>query len=342
MKSTVSIDTLTRTYPATRMRRLRRDAFSCRLVRENTLSVDDLIDPVFVIEGQNFTEDVASMPGIRRMTIDRLLEYAARTVELGIPMLTLFPVTRDEVKSDGAEAAYDPQGLTQRAIRALKRAHPELGVMTDVALDPFTSHGHDGLMDDEGYIVNDETKDVLVKQALSHAEAGADVLGPSDMMDGRVAAIRQALETAGYHNVRIMSYAAKYASCYYSPFRDAMGSAGSLGNASKFSYQMDPANSDEALHEVALDINEGADMVMIKPGMAYMDIIQRVKTVFGVPTFAYNVSGEYSMLKAAAQNGWLDERQAVMEMMMGFKRAGSDGVLTYFAPQIATWLRERS
>ena len=336
----MTLNTSDRNYPNTRMRRMRRDDFSRRLMRENTLTVDDLIYPVFVIEGQNQLEPVASMPGVSRMSIDRLVEHAGEVVDKGIPMMTLFPVTPAEAKSDNAEAAYDPEGLAQRAIRTLKSVYPSLGIMTDVALDPFTSHGQDGLMNDEGYIVNDETKAVLVKQALSHADAGAEVLGPSDMMDGRIGAIREALEAAGHTNTRIMSYAAKYASSYFGPFRDAVGSAGNLGGANKYSYQMDPANSNEAIHEVALDLQEGADMVMIKPGMPYLDIIRRVKDEFGAPTYAYNVSGEYAMIKAAAQNGWLEEKDVVMEMMMGFKRAGADGVLTYFAPDIADWLAE--
>jgi len=319
---------------------MRADAFSRRLMRENMPCVDDLIYPVFVIEGANTLEPVASMPGVHRMSIDRLLEHAQSVSDLRIPLIALFPVTPSQAKSDDASAAYDPEGLAQRAIRALKQAFPALGVMSDVALDPFTSHGQDGLMNDAGYIVNDETSEVLVKQALSHAQAGADVIGPSDMMDGRVGAIRDALESAGYRNTRIMSYAAKYASSFFEPFRDALGSAANLSGANKFAYQMDPANTDEALHEVAQDLREGADMVMVKPGMPYLDVIHRVKNEFGAPTFAYNVSGEYAMIKAAAQNGWLDERGVVLEMMSGFKRAGADGVLTYFAPQIAQWLAE--
>lgn len=281
------------------------------------------------------------MPGINRLSIDLLLEHAGEVVAKGIPLITLFPVTPIEAKSATAEAAWDPNGLVQRAIGALKTAYPKLGIMTDVALDPFTAHGQDGLMDTHGYIVNDETVEVLVKQALSHAAAGADILGPSDMMDGRIVDIRNALESGGHTNTRILSYAAKYASSYYGPFRDAVDSAGNLGAGNKYSYQMDPANSDEAIHEVALDLGEGADMVMIKPGMPYLDIIYRVKREFGVPTFAYHVSGEYAMLKAAGQNGWLDEKHVVMEAMMGFKRAGADGILTYYAPQIADWLKEQ-
>ncbi len=334
----MATDTNYRNYPVTRMRRMRRDDFSRRMMRENCLSTDDLIYPVFVLEGEGRHEPVESMPGVSRLSTDLLLEHAGEVVDKGIPVMTLFPVTPASAKSDTADAAWDPDGLVQRAIRALKAAHPQLGIMTDVALDPFTLHGQDGLMDDNGYIINDETVEVLVKQAVSHADAGADILGPSDMMDGRIGAIREALESAGHTGTRILSYAAKYASAYYGPFRDAVGSAGNLGGGNKYSYQMDPANSDEALHEVALDLGEGADMVMIKPGMPYLDIIRRVKSEFGVPTFAYHVSGEYAMLKAASQNGWLDERAVVMEAMIGFKRAGADGVLTYYAPQIADWL----
>lgn len=325
-------------YPLVRMRRMRRDTFSRRLMREHRVSTDDLIYPMFVIEGEGQREVVTSMPGVERVSIDLLLEECAELVALGIPMVALFPVTPAEAKSPLAEAAYDSEGLAQRAVRAVKQAFPELGVMTDVALDPFTSHGQDGLMDDSGYIVNDETVDVLVKQALSHAEAGADVVAPSDMMDGRIGAIRTALEAAGHSNTRIMAYSAKYASSYYGPFRDAVGSAGNLAGGNKYSYQMDPANTDEALREVALDLQEGADMVMVKPGMPYLDIVRRVKESYGAPTFAYQVSGEYAMLKAAAQNGWLDEKATVMEAMVAFKRAGADGVLTYFAKDIANWL----
>ena len=336
----MAITTADRIYPLTRMRRMRRNDFSRRLMRESSISTADLIYPVFVLEGENRIEPVASMPGVNRLSIDRLIEHAGDIVEKGIPVMTLFPVTPPEAKTEKAEAAWDPEGLAQRAIRTLKSIYPQLGIMTDVALDPFTSHGQDGLMDETGYIMNDETIDVLVKQALSHAEAGADILGPSDMMDGRIGEIRTELESAGYRNTLILSYAAKYASAYYGPFRDAVGSAGNLGGGNKYSYQMDSANSDEALHEVALDLAEGADMVMVKPGMPYLDIIQRVKTEFAIPTYAYHVSGEYAMLKAAAQNGWLDEKSTVLEAMMGFKRAGADGVLTYYAPQIADWLNE--
>ncbi len=336
------LNTCNRSYPFTRMRRMRRDAFSRRLMRENTLTTDDLIYPVFILDGEGRSEAVASMPGVNRLSIDLLLAHAGEVVDRGIAVMALFPVTPAAAKSETAEAAWDPEGLAQRAIRALKAAYPQLGIMTDVALDPFTAHGQDGLMNEHGYIVNDETVEVLVKQAVSHADAGADIVGPSDMMDGRIVDIRNALESAGHSNTRILSYAAKYASAYYGPFRDAVGSAGNLGGSNKYSYQMDPANSDEALHEVALDLSEGADMVMVKPGMPYLDIIRRVKSEFGVPTFAYQVSGEYAMLKAASQNGWLDEQAVVMEAMMGFKRAGADGVLTYYAVQIADWLRTAS
>lgn len=327
-----------RHFPATRMRRLRANDFSRRLVREHRVSVDDLILPVFVIEGKNQTEAVPSMPGVERMSIDLLVKAARRWSDLGIPAVALFPVTPLEVKTDRAEQAYDPNGLAQRAVRALKDAVPELGVMTDVALDPFTVHGQDGLLDESGYVVNEETVEVLVKQALSHADAGADIVAPSDMMDGRIGSIRQALEQAGHINTQIMAYAAKYASSYYGPFRDAVGAAANLAGGNKYSYQMDPANGDEALHEIGLDLAEGADMVMVKPGMPYLDVIWRAKQAFGAPTFAYQVSGEYAMLKAASGNGWLDERAVVMEAMVSFKRAGCDGVLTYYAEDIAGWL----
>ena len=319
---------------------MRRSDFSRRLMRENRLSTDDLIYPLFVIEGSNAREEVASMPGVERVTIDQLLLEAEQCVELGIPAIALFPVVSADKKSDDAAEAYNPQGLAQTAVRELKKAFPELGVITDVALDPFTSHGQDGLIDDTGYVMNDETVEVLVKQALSHAEAGADSVAPSDMMDGRIGAIRQALEENGYIHTRILSYAAKYASSFYGPFRDAVGSAGNLGSGNKYSYQMDPANSDEALHEVELDIAEGADMFMVKPGMPYLDIVRRVKDTFEVPTYVYQVSGEYAMLKAAAQNGWLNERATVMESLLGFKRAGADGILTYFAKTAARWIHE--
>jgi porphobilinogen synthase len=326
-------------FSRTRMRRMRRDDFSRRLMRESTLSPDDFIYPMFVLEGRNQREAVASMPGVERVSIDLLLRAAEELVALGIPMVALFPVTPPEAKSLDAAEAYNPDGLAQRAVRALRKEFPELGVMTDVALDPFTTHGQDGLIDDTGYVMNDETVAVLVKQALSHAEAGAQVVAPSDMMDGRIGAIRDALEAAGHIHTRIMAYSAKYASSFYGPFRDAVGSAGNLGKGNKYTYQMDPANSDEALREVALDLEEGADMVMVKPGMPYLDIVRRVKDQFGAPTFVYQVSGEYAMLKAAAQNGWLDERAVVLEALLAFKRAGADGILTYFARDAARWLR---
>ncbi|UQB42107.1 porphobilinogen synthase [Thiomicrospira microaerophila] len=329
-----------RQFPITRMRRMRAQSFSRRLMREHQLTTDDLIYPMFVIEGFNLREPVPSMPGVERLTIDLLLEEAEELVELGIPMIALFPVVPVEHKTLEAEEAYNPEGLAQRAVRAVKAAFPELGVMTDVALDPFTTHGQDGIIDENGYVLNDDTIDVLMKQALSHAEAGADVIGPSDMMDGRIIEIRELLEDHGFHNTRIMAYSAKYASSYYGPFRDAVGSAANLGKSDKANYQMDPANSNEALHEVALDINEGADMVMVKPGLPYLDIVHRIKSEFKVPTYAYHVSGEYAMLKAAAQNGWLDERKVAMETLLCFKRAGADGILTYYAKQVAIWLEE--
>lgn len=327
-------------FPFTRMRRMRRDDFSRRLMRENRLTTDDLIYPVFVLEGVGQCEAVPSMPGVERKSIDLLVQEAEEVAKLGIPMMTLFPVTPAEAKSELAEEAYNPDGLAQRAIRAIKSAVPELGIMTDVALDPFTSHGQDGLMNEEGYIINDETVDVLVRQAVSHAEAGADVVGPSDMMDGRIGQIRDGLEQEGFVNTRIMSYAAKYASSFYGPFRDAVGSAGNLGGGNKYSYQMDPANTDEALREVAMDLQEGADMVMVKPGMPYLDIVRRVKTEFKVPTYAYHVSGEYAMLKAAGMNNWIDEKACVLETLLGMKRAGADGILTYYSKDVARWLRE--
>lgn len=329
------------TFPSTRMRRMRAHDFSRRLMREVRLSCDDLIWPVFVLEGDDAVEPIASMPGVERMTIDRLLPAAEHCLELGIPAIALFPVVSADCKSDDAREAWNPEGLAQRAVTALKQRFPELGVITDVALDPFTSHGLDGLVDDTGYVVNDETVDVLVKQALSHVEAGADVVAPSDMMDGRIAAIRLALETEGFPNKQILAYSAKYASSFYGPFRDAVGSAGNLGGANKYSFQMDPANSNEALREIELDLEEGADMVMIKPGMPYLDIIRRVKETFEVPTYAYQVSGEYAMLKAAFQNGWLDEESVVLEALTCLRRAGADGILTYFAVQVAEWLRDR-
>jgi porphobilinogen synthase len=327
-------------FPQVRMRRMRRDDFSRRLMRESHISVDDLIYPMFILEGKKQREAVPSMPGIERLSMDNLLKEAEQLLNLGIPAIALFPVTPTEKKTDDAAEAWNPDGLAQTAVRALKERFPELGVITDVALDPFTTHGQDGLIDDSGYVLNDETVEVLVKQAVSHAEAGADIVAPSDMMDGRIGEIRIALESEGYINTRILAYAAKYASSYYGPFRDAVGSAANLGAGNKYTYQMDPANGDEALWEVSLDLEEGADMVMVKPGMPYLDIVWRVKQAFGAPTFVYHVSGEYAMLKAASQNGWLDEKQVVLEAMLGFKRAGADGILTYYAKQVASWLKE--
>jgi len=321
-----------------RPRRLRRDDFSRRLVRENRLTPDDLILPVFVHERPG-REAIGSMPGVERVSIDELLKVAGDAVALGIPALALFPVTPPEAKSLDAAEAWNPNGLAQRAVRALKAAYPQLGVITDVALDPFTTHGQDGLIDDSGYVVNDATVDALVKQALSHAEAGADVVAPSDMMDGRIGAIRDALEAAGHVHTRILAYSAKYASSFYGPFRDAVGSAGNLGKGNKYTYQMDPANSDEAIREVGLDLDEGADMVMVKPGLPYLDIVRRVKDAYGAPTLVYQVSGEYAMLKAAAQNGWLDERACALEALLSIKRAGADAILTYFALDAARCLR---
>jgi porphobilinogen synthase len=326
-------------YPHTRLRRMRRDDFSRRLMQEHRLHADDLIYPVFVHELAG-RAPVASMPGIERLSIDELLRVAEDANTLGIPALALFPVTAPEAKTPGAEAAWAEDGLAQRAVRALKARFPALGVITDVALDPYTSHGQDGLLDARGYVINDETVAALVQQALSHARAGADVVAPSDMMDGRIGAIRAALEAEGFIHTRILAYSAKYASHFYGPFRDAVGSAGALGKADKRTYQMDPANGDEALREVELDLAEGADMVMVKPGLPYLDIVRRVKQRFGVPTYAYQVSGEYAMLKAAAINGWLDERGCVLEALTCFKRAGCDGVLSYFALDAARWLRE--
>ena len=308
-------------------------------MRENRLSVDDLIYPMFVTEGTHQREPISSMPGIERFSLDLLLEQAEEIHNLGIPAIALFPVTPADKKSDDAAEAYNPDGLAQRSVRALKKAFPDLGVITDVALDPFTSHGQDGLINQDGYVINDETIAVLVKQALSHAEAGADIVAPSDMMDGRIGAIRQALEAQNHINTLILAYSAKYASSFYGPFRDAVGSAGNLGKSNKYSYQMDPANSDEAMREIQLDLQEGADMVMVKPGMPYLDIIRRVKEQYGVPTFAYQVSGEYAMIKAAAMNGWLDEKQVVLESLLAFKRAGSDAILTYYAKSVAQWLQ---
>ena len=330
-----------RAYPATRLRRNRASDFSRRLTRETQLSADNLIYPVFVLEGEQQREAVPSMPGVERLSVDLLVEQAAEVVQLGIPAIALFPVVPAEKKDLAGSGAWDPEGLAQRAVRALKAAHPELGVITDVALDPFTTHGQDGIIDDSGYVLNDVTVEALVKQAVSHAEAGADVVAPSDMMDGRVAAIREALEVAGHVNTRILAYAAKYASSYYGPFRDAVGSAANLGKADKSTYQMDPANSDEAIHEVAMDLAEGADMVMIKPGMPYLDIVYRVKKELQVPTFVYQVSGEYAMHMAAAQNGWLDADAVMMESLMAMRRAGADGILTYFAMRAARLMQEQ-
>ncbi|NWG88149.1 MAG: porphobilinogen synthase [Hydrogenophilaceae bacterium] len=327
-------------FPRKRMRRMRRDEFSRRLMRETSLSPADLILPVFVLDGADREEAVASMPGVKRMTLDRLYATAEQCLQLGVPALALFPVIDTPLKSLGAEEAYNPKGLVPRAVAGLKARFPELGIITDIALDPYTSHGQDGLIDDTGYVLNDETIAVLTRQAEVHAAAGADVVAPSDMMDGRIHAVREALDAAGQIHTRILAYAAKYASSFYGPFRDAVGSAGNLGKGNKYTYQMDPANTDEALWEVGLDLQEGADMVMIKPGMPYLDIVRRVKETYQAPTFVYQVSGEYAMLKAAAQNGWLDERACVLEALLGFKRAGADAVLTYFALDAARWLKE--
>jgi porphobilinogen synthase len=320
---------------------MRRDDFSRRLMRENQLTVNDLIYPVFVLEGEKQVEDVPSMPGVQRKSIDLLVEEAKVCADLGIPAMAIFPVTPVSVKSDDAAEAFNPDGLAQRTVSAIKKAVPEMGIITDVALDPFTKHGQDGLLDESGYVTNDATVDVLVKQAISHANAGADIVAPSDMMDGRIGAIRQALEEADHVNIRILAYSAKYASSFYGPFRDAVGSAGNLGGGNKYSYQMDPANANEALHEVALDIEEGADMVMIKPGMPYLDIVRRIKDEFQYPTYVYHVSGEYAMLKAAGQNGWIDEKACVLEALLSMKRAGGDGILTYYAKTVAEWLNEQ-
>jgi porphobilinogen synthase len=328
------------TFPLVRMRRMRRDAFSRRLMRETVLTADDLIWPVFVREGERVREPIASMPDVTRYSIDELVRACEEAVALGVPAVALFPVTPPEAKSLDAREAWNPDGLAQRAVRALKRAFPELGVITDVALDPFTTHGQDGLIDEHGYVVNDATVEALVRQAVSQADAGADVVAPSDMMDGRIGALREALEAAGHIHTRILAYSAKYASAFYGPFRDAVGSAGNLGKGNKYTYQMDPANSDEALREVELDLAEGADMVMVKPGLPYLDIVRRVKDAFGAPTFVYQVSGEYAMLKAAARNGWLDERACMLESLTSIKRAGADGILTYFAVDAARALRE--
>ena len=321
-------------FPRTRMRRMRFNDFSRRLMRENLLSVDDLIYPMFVTEGSNKREVISSMPGVERFSLDLLLTQAEEIYNLGIPAIALFPVTPDNKKTDNATEAYNPEGLAQRSVRALKKAFPELGIITDVALDPFTIHGQDGLINQDGYVINDETITVLVKQALSHAEAGVDIVAPSDMMDGRIGAIRAALEANNYSNTLILAYSAKYASSFYGPFRDAVGSASNLGKSNKYSYQMDPPNSDEALREIQLELQEGADM------MPYLDIIRRVKDQFGAPTFAYQVSGEYAMIKAASINGWLDEKSVVLESLLAFKRAGCDGILTYYAKSVAEWLQE--
>jgi porphobilinogen synthase len=323
-----------------RPRRMRKDEFSRRLMREHYLTTDDLIYPVFVMEGHQKEEAIPSMQGIKRQSIDLIIETAKECFKLGIPAIALFPVIDKKLKTEDAKEAYNAQGLIPRVVALLKQHVPDLGVITDVALDPYTSHGQDGLIDASGYVLNDETVDVLIKQALSHAKAGADIVAPSDMMDGRIGKIREALEKEGFVHTKILAYSAKYASSFYSPFRDAVGSSKNLGESDKNSYQMDPANTDEALTEVELDINEGADMVMVKPGMPYLDIVYRVKTAFGVPTYAYQVSGEYAMLKAASKNGWLEEKAVVMESLLAFKRAGADGILTYYAIQVARWLKE--
>jgi len=322
------------------MRRLRRDDFSRRMVREHRLSADDFIYPVFVIDGKNRREAVPSMPGVERLTVDGLLEQAARCVELGVPAMALFPVVDNKLRTADAGEAFNPDGLAPRAIRALKDRFPQLGVVTDIALDRYTSHGQDGLIDESGYVLNDETIEALVKQALAHAEAGVDIVAPSDMMDGRVGALRRSLDQGGHIYTRILAYAAKYASSFYGPFRDAVGSAANLGKGDKYTYQIDPANSDEALWEAGMDLEEGADMIMVKPGMPYLDIVRRVKDEFGAPTFVYQVSGEYAMLQAAGINGWIDRRKCVLESLLAFKRAGADGILTYFALEAAAWLKE--
>ena len=329
-----------RQFPATRLRRMRHDDWSRRMVRESALSPSDFILPVFVLDGEGREEAVASMPGVKRQSLDLLLETAKRARDLGVPALALFPVVDTPLKSLDAREAYNPDGLVPRVVAALKQALPDLGIVTDIALDPYTSHGQDGLIDDAGYVMNDETVAVLERQAITHARAGADMVAPSDMMDGRIGAVRRALDAGGHIHTRIMAYSAKYASSFYGPFRDAVGSAGNLGGGNKYTYQMDPANTDEALREVAMDIAEGADMVMVKPGMPYLDIVRRVKDTFGVPTAVYQVSGEYAMLKAAAQNGWLDERAVVLESLLAFKRAGADSILTYFAMDAAHWLKD--
>ena len=327
-------------FPVRRMRRLRRDDFSRRMVREHRLSADDFIYPVFVIDGKNRREAVPSMPGVERLTVDGVLDHAARCVELGVPAMALFPVVDNKLRTADAGEAFNPDGLAPRAIRALKDRFPQLGVVTDIALDPYTSHGQDGLIDEGGYVLNDETIEALVKQALTHAEAGVDIVAPSDMMDGRVGALRRALDQGGHIYTRILAYAAKYASSFYGPFRDAVGSAANLGKGDKYTYQIDPANSDEALWEAGMDLEEGADMIMVKPGMPYLDIVRRVKDEFGAPTFVYQVSGEYAMLQAAGNNGWIDRRKCVLESLLAFKRAGADGILTFFALEAAAWLKE--
>lgn len=329
-----------RTYPSTRPRRMRRDDFSRRMQRENRLCADHLILPVFVLDGEGREEAIGSMPGVFRRSVDGTLEVARRCIELGVPAIAIFPCVDAELKSASADEAWNPDGLVQRTVRAIKERYPELGVITDIALDPYTIHGQDGLLDAHGYVANDATVDALVQQALSHAKAGADIVAPSDMMDGRVGAIRVALEAAGFHNTRILAYSAKYASSFYGPFRDAVGSAANLGGGDKYTYQIDPANGDEAILEVDLDIAEGADMIMVKPGMPYLDIVWRVKQHTGFPTYVYQVSGEYAMLKAAAMNGWLNERAVVLESLLAFVRAGANGVLTYYALDAAQWLRE--
>ena len=335
----MSKDSYIRKFPITRMRRMRKDDFSRRLMRETTVTVDDLIYPIFVIEGQGERQAIPSMPGIERLTLDELAKETLLLKKLGVPAIALFPVTDSAIKSEDGREAFNPDGLAQRAVKTIKDTCPEMGVITDVALDPFTTHGQDGIIDKAGYVLNQETVDTLVKQALSHADAGADIVAPSDMMDGRIGAIRIELEASGNTNTRILAYSAKYASAYYGPFRDAVGSSANLGSSSKETYQMDPANSDEALHEVALDLSEGADIIMVKPGMPYLDIVRRVKDEFGVPTFVYQVSGEYAMLKAAAQNGWLDEKTCVLEALLSIKRAGADAILSYYAKDVAGWLR---
>ena len=325
-------------FPRKRMRRMRRDAFSRQLVRENTMTASDLILPVFVLDGQDRVEQIASMPGVERLSLDRLLLLAEECLTLGIPALALFPVIDTALKNDTASEAYNPDGLVPRVVAALKQRFPELGIITDVALDPYTNHGQDGLIDASGYVLNDETIAVLTRQAETHAAAGADIVAPSDMMDGRIRAVREALDAAGHIHTRILAYSAKYASSFYGPFRDAVGSAANLGAGNKYTYQMDPANSDESLWEVGLDLQEGADMVMVKPGMPYLDIVRRVKDAFRAPTFVYQVSGEYAMLKAAGQNGWINEQACVMESLLSFKRAGADAILTYYARDAARWL----